>query len=323
MDRQPKISVIVPVYKAEGFLHGCIDSILSQTFKDFELLLVDDGSPDGSGAICDAYASEDRRVRVFHIANSGANRARAWGVSHACDSEYITFVDSDDTLPPTALYDLYALASEEYDIVIGSYDRNPKSYIDGDIDKLELVKQIYYYRIASSPYARLFRRELFDDMTFDLPRDFVMGEDFVMNLRLAFACKRRVRVVPTVVYYYNDNAGGIMNTFHYTLDYLARSYYFKQLPIPEAYRQQCMPYCIANILMATHIIVGHYYTARTCKRSSLHLQVIADIRRYGCRDFWWERFALCFANPICSGIYLGIHNLSVRLKKLKRKLKAL
>lgn len=323
MDRQPKISVIVPVYKAEVFLRSCIDSILSQTFEDFELLLVDDGSPDGSGAICDAYASEDSRVRVFHIPNGGANHARAWGVSHACNSEYITFVDSDDALPPTALYDLYALTSEEYDIVIGSYDRNPKSYIDGDMDKLELVKQIYYYRIASSPYARLFRRELFDDTTFDLPRDFVMGEDFVMNLRLAFACKRRVRVVPTVVYHYNDNAGGIVNTFHYTLDYLARSYHFKKQSIPEAHRKQCMPYCIANVLMTAHIIVGHYYTARTCKRSLLHLQVIDDIRRYGCKGFWWERLALYFANPICSGLYLGVHDISVRLKKLKRKLEAL
>ena len=106
MDRRPKISVVVPIYKAEKFLHCCVDSILSQTLEDFELLLVDDGSPDGSGAICDEYAKSDSRVRVFHIPNSGANRAREWGVAHACCSEYITFVDSDDSLPPTALQDL-------------------------------------------------------------------------------------------------------------------------------------------------------------------------------------------------------------------------
>ena len=153
MRQSSKISVIVPVYKAEKFLHRCVDSILSQTFKDFELLLVDDGSPDGSGAICDEYAKTDDRVRVFHIPNGGANRAREWGVNKACNSEYITFVDSDDTLPPTALQDLYVLTNNKYDIVIGSYDRNPKQYIDEEIDKLELVKRIYHYDIASSPYA--------------------------------------------------------------------------------------------------------------------------------------------------------------------------
>lgn len=123
--KQPKISVVVPIYNAEKFLSSCVDSILSQTFKDFELLLVDDGSPDNSGAICDEYAKTDSRIRVFHIPNSGANRAREWGVNKG-NSEYITFVDSDDSLPPTALQDLYALTSDKYDIIIGSYDRNPK-----------------------------------------------------------------------------------------------------------------------------------------------------------------------------------------------------
>lgn len=320
MDRQPKISVIVPVYKAEKFLHCCVDSILSQTFKDFELLLVDDGSPDSSGAICDMYANADSRVRVFHIANGGANHARAWGVSNACSCEYITFVDSDDSLPPTALQDLYALTGEEYDIVIGSYDCNPKQYVDGEIDKLELVKQIYHYNIASSPYAKLFRRELFDDKTFDLPRDFIMGEDFIMNLRLAFACKKKIRVVPTIVYHYSNNAEGIMNTFNYTLDYLERSYQYKVSAIPEEFRAECMPHCIANVLKANHIIVGCYYATNAWKRTPLHLRVLEDIRIYGCRGLWWERFSLNFSNPVFSRFYLWVRQIVVALKKVKRKI---
>lgn len=99
MEQLPKISVVVPVYKAEKFLHSCVESILAQTFENFELLLVDDGSPDNSGKICDEYAKNDGRVQVFHIANGGANRARALGVAHA-KGEYVTFVDSDDSLPP-------------------------------------------------------------------------------------------------------------------------------------------------------------------------------------------------------------------------------
>ena len=92
---QPKISVIVPVYKAEKYLHRCVDSILAQTFTDFELLLVNDGSPDNSGAICDEYAKRDSRIRVFHKENGGVSSARNIGLDNA-KGEWITFIDSDD-----------------------------------------------------------------------------------------------------------------------------------------------------------------------------------------------------------------------------------
>lgn len=91
----PKISVIVPVYNAEKYLHRCIDSILAQTFTDFELLLIDDGSKDKSGVICDEYAVKDSRVRVFHKGNGGVSSARNVGLEHA-EGEWITFADSDD-----------------------------------------------------------------------------------------------------------------------------------------------------------------------------------------------------------------------------------
>ena len=102
---QPKISVIVPVYKAEKYLHRCVDSILSQTFTDFELILVNDGSPDNCGAICDEYAQKDNRVRVFHKENGGVSSARNLGLDNA-KGEWITFVDSDDWLKPGCLEQL-------------------------------------------------------------------------------------------------------------------------------------------------------------------------------------------------------------------------
>lgn len=92
-----KVSIIVPVYNTEQYLPRCIDSILSQSFSDFEMLLVDDGSTDGSGAICDAYAAKDSRVRVFHEENGGVGKARNLGLDNAC-GEWLLFVDSDDYL---------------------------------------------------------------------------------------------------------------------------------------------------------------------------------------------------------------------------------
>lgn len=93
----PVISIIVPVYNVEKYLSQCIDSILAQAFIDFELLLVDDGSTDGSGRICDEYANKDARIQVFHKKNGGVSSARNIGLEHA-QGEWITFVDSDDWL---------------------------------------------------------------------------------------------------------------------------------------------------------------------------------------------------------------------------------
>ena len=107
----PEISVIVPVYKAEAYLHACIDSILSQTFSGFELILVDDGSPDGCGAICDDYAARDSRVRVIHQENQGQAAARNRALAVA-KGEWVCFVDSDDAVHPQMLERLGQAAAE-------------------------------------------------------------------------------------------------------------------------------------------------------------------------------------------------------------------
>ena len=95
----PELSVIVPVYNAEKYLHKCVDSILSQTYRDFELLLVDDGSPDQCGRICDAYATQDPRVKVIHKPNGGVSEARNVGLDQA-KGNYISFIDPDDWVEP-------------------------------------------------------------------------------------------------------------------------------------------------------------------------------------------------------------------------------
>lgn len=102
----PQISIIVPVYNVEKYLHACLDSILAQTFTDFELILIDDGSPDSSGKICDEYAEMDSRIRVFHQENQGQAAARNFGVSQA-KAEWIHFVDSDDIIHPQMLNILF------------------------------------------------------------------------------------------------------------------------------------------------------------------------------------------------------------------------
>lgn len=318
MDRQPNISVVVPVYKAEEFLCNCIDSILSQTYVNFNVILVDDGSPDRCGDICDAYAQKDTRVIVIHQENSGPAQARAAGVAVAKDCDYITFVDSDDTLAPKALEVLADYVKDDYDIIVADYDRNDKRYPDQELDVVEFVNQMFLYKITPSPCARLYRRTLFNEATFDLPRNFIMGEDFVMNLRLAFASRKKIRLVPAIVYYYSDNVDSTMNTFNYTHDYLAQSYKFKKQAIPEKYRKECMPYCVSNILKMNHLIMRYYHTEKKWKRLPLHQQVLDDIRIWGCKGLWFERFSLHFSNPIYSALYMAVSAAVKTLKRIKR-----
>lgn len=116
------ISVIIPVYNTEQYISCCIDSVLSQSFTNFELILVDDGSKDGSGTICDEYAKKDNRIRVFHKGNGGVSSARNLGLDNA-RGEWIYFVDSDDELLPGGLQTLVDGICDDVDIVGGGYER--------------------------------------------------------------------------------------------------------------------------------------------------------------------------------------------------------
>ena len=116
----PKISVVVPVFNAESCLNRCIDSILSQTFTDFELLLIDDGSDDGSSDICDKYVEVDKRVKFFHKLNGGVSSARNVGLKNSI-GEWVTFVDSDDYLAPNFLYRFFLrISAEQFDLYFGN-----------------------------------------------------------------------------------------------------------------------------------------------------------------------------------------------------------
>ncbi|MBR4307837.1 MAG: glycosyltransferase family 2 protein [Bacteroidaceae bacterium] len=318
MDRQPKIAVVVPVYKVEIFLPECIESILKQTFTDFCVVLVDDGSPDNCGKICDEYAHKDSRITVIHQENGGVTKARAVGVEASPMTEYIAFVDSDDSLPPTALADLYAHMEDQYDIVVGSYDRNPKQYVYENIDKTIFAQRTLSSEINSAPYAKLFRRKLFNGNTFNTPRDFVMGEDLIMNLRLAFACTQSIKVIPHCVYYYRDVPTGVMNTFKYTLAYLEKSYKMKKGAIPEEYRMQCMPACFRNIMIFTHLIMGYYWQNRYCGKTYFHQLLVDDMKRYAFRPKSIDFIALQYANPFVGAAYLAYYRMVRMLKDLKK-----
>lgn len=155
------VSIIVPVYKAEAYLHRCLDSILAQTFTDWELLLVDDGSPDRSGVICDEYAAKDDRIRVFHKENGGVSSARQKGQDEA-QGEYTIHADPDDWVEPTMLEELYKKAkADDADMVICDYymnDGENQTYITQKptvLDRKTVLGELLFQQLHGSCWNKL------------------------------------------------------------------------------------------------------------------------------------------------------------------------
>lgn len=183
---KPHISVIVPVYNAENTLHQCVNSILSQEYRDFELLLIDDGSKDSSPAICDEYALQDDCVKVFHKSNGGVSSARNLGLDNA-KGEWITFIDSDDYI--TEQY-LEGVVGREEDILIRGYKSFTPNGIIGSRTADEMI-QVSGMRnfinsyiidtILRGPVFKFYKRSFIGDLRF--LHDMKIGEDayFVFN----------------------------------------------------------------------------------------------------------------------------------------------
>lgn len=193
-EKKPKISVIVPVYNVEKYLHKCVDSILKQTLSDIELILVDDGSPDGSGAICDEYAQKDSRVKVIHKPNGGVSSARNAGIEVA-RGEWLCFVDSDDYIDETYLED-FGVYKGDADMYMQGYKRLYKGQIVATTSferfKSNKFDEILAYsetnHIINSPCFKLYKNELVKSNKLRFDTNTSYGEDHLFSLSYAICC---------------------------------------------------------------------------------------------------------------------------------------
>lgn len=205
------VSVIVPVYNAEHCLGSCVEMILAQDIPDFELLLVDDGSSDKSGSLCDAYAQKDSRIRAFHKENGGASSARNLGLDQA-KGEFLVFVDADDRIPVNHLSTLFQVQQEtKADIVCGSV-----TYVPGPTmchaacvcSAWELIQLVLYRDgVADYPVSKLYRRSLFDGLRFV---EGITSEDFEIFYRL-YRRANIVALTDKTTYYYIQNSTSVSN----------------------------------------------------------------------------------------------------------------
>ena len=209
MKKEPLISVIVPIYKVERYLRKCVESILGQTYSKLELILVDDGSPDGCGRICDEFAEADSRVKVIHKKNGGLSDARNAGIAIAA-GDYFSFIDSDDWIERDA-YEAMLAVAEKYDaqlVCAGRYDEEEATGTatvglcpekEEFVPAKELVRRIFRWdHLDSAAWDKLYARELFEEIRYPVGR---VVEDVPTTYRLVLLAGGGA-MLPKPVYHY-------------------------------------------------------------------------------------------------------------------------
>ena len=213
------ISVIIPVYKVEKYLDKCIRSVVNQTYTNLDIILIDDGSPDGCGEICDEWAEKDKRIRVIHQQNAGVSAARNAGLDIA-SGDYIAFVDSDDYIHTDFLQTLYSnITANDADMAICGYcevDEQGQSFVSEDketieerlLDNTSALEYLSIGKTKNQVWDKLYKKALFAEVRFPIGK---IHEDNFVTPRLLYACTR-IHVTSRELYYYVQNPTSIMHT---------------------------------------------------------------------------------------------------------------
>lgn len=313
------ISVIVPVYKVERYICRCVDSILDQTFSDFELILVDDGSPDHCGEICDAYAAKDSRIHVIHQENGGLSAARNagidWMLSNS-DSRWVTFIDSDDWIHPDMLSALYDAAVKE----------NVKVSICGHIntegETPEVQPKPYKVTVyspedflTSIACAKLYDRDCFETIRYPVGK---VHEDEFTTYRILFQ-QDRLAVIDAHLYFYFQNANSIMGSPWSPKRLVSvearkeQTDYFKKHGFKRAYSVTAIDY--AGTIMNQRAYVRDSNLTEEQKRK--YEQYLLSCLRKASWDymdvyFWKELWIYAEAYPALTAVYKKIKGLIIR-----------
>lgn len=222
----PLVSIIVPIYKVEPYLRRCLDSIVNQTYTNLEIILVDDGSPDGCPQICDEYAAKDKRIIVIHKENGGLSDARNAGLG-ICKGEYVSFVDSDDWVDEKYIETFCTILIKEgtYDIIAANHfkcNENEKNIGSYSKDKKILTKQnaiSNYCKLGIIPicaWNKLYNANFLKDNKLSFKKE-LLFEDQLWGLQCASKAEK-IRLIPQAIYFYDNRQSSIMNSPNISID---------------------------------------------------------------------------------------------------------
>lgn len=213
-----ELSIIVPAYNAENYLQPCMESIMASTFQDFEVLLVDDGSTDGTGTLCDQLAEKYLKIRVFHTENQGLSMARNLGIEQA-KGKYIGFVDSDDLITPSMYQALVSAMTDDIQLVCCRFHKClreevislEQTGISGIKTEAEIVEDILCNYYGAYVWSKLFRRDILEEYCIRFKPGYLMEDQYFMADYLT-VCHKAI-FYEDAYYYYIDTPGSITNNF--------------------------------------------------------------------------------------------------------------
>ncbi|MDR2593978.1 MAG: glycosyltransferase [Fibromonadaceae bacterium] len=252
----PVISIIVPIYKVEKYLSRCLDSILAQTFTDFECILVDDGSPDNCPAICDEYASKDNRFKVMHKEqNEGLAKARKSGLAVAT-AEFVIHIDSDDWIESGALELLYKKQQEtDSDLVLGGfcriYEQYNETYIYPEISN-NVSPILYYLSGPSCMWGKLYRKSLFENY---LLVEANAAEDLTCNVQIFSKIRaEKLQKIDSIIYNYDCISYGITSQRKCNYKSYSEDPYIKCYLWVEKYLQKAGQYYLVKDIWLNYVV---------------------------------------------------------------------
>ncbi len=322
--KQPVVSVIVPIYNAERTLRRCVDSIVAQTLVDWELVLVNDGSKDGSGAICDEYAAQDCRIKVIHKPNEGVAATRMVGI-RAAQGVYSIQVDADDWVEPTMLEELCATVEKEgVDVVIcdfyydyeGNKPLKRRTQRPLNLNGRSILSEMLEYRRISPSLAnKLVRHECYSRYNIEIPSDISHGEDFFVCFSLFRNPDVKVTYLPKAFYHYLQDSNESSLTHSYSAKDFERESNLKRhilelMKGDEFYErvEERMNHAIVRRAFNGGVFSSAEFKARTYdyRHSILHNHHIA----------WHRRWRLYLS---CIGLYRLMYGYKAASKLFKKR----
>jgi glycosyltransferase involved in cell wall biosynthesis len=290
-NRMPTIiSVIIPVYNVEKFLRKCLDSVLTQSMEEFEVLLINDGSTDESSKICEQYAEQDQRFKVFHTKNSGPSKARNFGIQKAV-GEYIMFIDADDYLDQDTFNTVWnTIEKASTDLVVYPFYEKKEDlvekrevnecYFDNRVDKANFLKKVWITdEMLSSTWNKLYKAEIIKQNNIVFNEDFLIAEDYLFNLNYIDVVDNGVSI-NTPLYYYIRHDNSISSRVIYNKYEIALTVYKESLKLLEKYNIK-ESNCINKIQreFATAVVRAMFETTKPGYNRNL-FEKLREINRY-------------------------------------------
>ncbi|HIF9351673.1 TPA: glycosyltransferase family 2 protein [Photobacterium damselae] len=278
-----KVSIIIPIYNLESYIKSCLDSLLSQTYTNLEIILINDGSTDKSDEIVKEYSKLDNRIKYKTIENGGVTNARKIGFGLA-SGYYIMFVDGDDTLPLSAIENMLKyFDNDKVDIVISSFEQIGEDgehiyddkYQNKCLNKLGYINFVLGNKYEGVLWGRIFKKEIICESYFDIPKDIYLREDSIMNMRISMKMNKSI-LCNDIGYSYRRRNGSAVSK---VIDYKYLLFYAKYF-IEDAKNKGLLTDKTDNAIKKYAIMPCLYYITTSVKKKCYDKDYIIDVISY-------------------------------------------